>query len=221
MLHGSTWELSQAELREYQLCHGIDTILGSLYYLDPQTTQSPCGNLAAMSIPPLLLNTPSHQTFATFLPPHQQQYPAKGPDGFAPFTECICGHILPRRTFPCGSLHLPKCRCSVTFGMPWGTQGICTETADTTWDYRKPVPICTSGKKPGMTTESYWSKWLEHLTLLPNSKLGEWHRVLLRHCWEHGQRSPFFLLLMPAGPLPFPAAGSGVGFWNIFPAKDR
>lgn len=79
MLRGSTWELSQAELREYQLCHGIDTILGGLYYFDPQTTQSLCGNLAAMSIPSLLLNTPSHQTFATFLPPHQQQYLAKGP----------------------------------------------------------------------------------------------------------------------------------------------
>lgn len=78
-----------------------------------------------------------------------------GPRWLSSFSESICGHTLPSRTFPCGSLHLPQHRFLVPFGMPWGAQDICTKMADMTQDYRRPVPICTSGRKPGRTPDIF------------------------------------------------------------------
>lgn len=157
VLYGRAWELSGRVKRALTLPQHQHNPWKPVLSRSSSNTIA-TWNSVATSVPSLLSNTPSHQTFATFLPPHQQQYPGKdptSPDGFAPFPECICGHTLPRRTFPCGSLHLPKRRCLVPFGTPWGAQDICTEMAYMTWDYRKPVSICISGRKPGRTPESY------------------------------------------------------------------
>lgn len=158
MLCGSAWELS-GRVESIKFCHGINTVLGSHYDLDPQATQLPQGTcFSHLSLPFSPIHLPIRPP--SFLQ-HHQQYPGRGPIkppaqmALLLSLSASVANTLPRRTFPCGSLHLPKRRCLVPFGTPWGAQDICTEMADMTQDYRKPAPICTSGKKPGRTQESY------------------------------------------------------------------
>lgn len=136
-------------------CHSIDTVIGSLCCLDPQATQLPRGTwLSHRCLPSSQYTSPSDLCHLPSFTPAARSwkglYQTTCPDGLTSFPECICGHALPR-TFPYGSLHLPKRRCVVPFGMPSGAQDICTEMADMTWDY---FAICTNGKKPGRTPEN-------------------------------------------------------------------
>lgn len=151
VLCGSAWKLSARV--ESVNCHSVDTVIGSLY---PQVTQQPHGTwLSHLSLPSSQYTSPSDLWDLPSSTPAaiswKRPYQTTCPDDFPPFPECICGHALPRRTFPCGSLHLPTCRCMVPFGMPSGAQDICAEMADKIRDY---FAICTNGKKPGRTPEN-------------------------------------------------------------------